>query len=195
MSNPTNTAKTDALKAERLHAFITLAKVSPLAIANVLANVIDALDKSEAKVADLLGTLDGEIEETKALEKQKARLREELDKSEAKVTDLSETLAKEVDANDALWETVARLRMELDDVHAKRGALLREVADLKQNNAALTMRLREAEAALGVPCNDEWDSWSDAAMAQGLDASATLFNREAQHPDPKVIPLHAYEGA
>jgi hypothetical protein len=28
----------------------------------------------------------------------------------------------------------------------------------------MTKRLREAEAALGVPFNDEWDSWSDAAL-------------------------------
>jgi hypothetical protein len=31
--------------------------------------------------------------------------------------------------------------------------------------ADLTKRLAQAEAALGVPCNDEWDSWADEANA------------------------------
>lgn len=30
--------------------------------------------------------------------------------------------------------------------------------------ADLTKRLAQAEAALGVPCNDEWDSWADEAI-------------------------------
>ena len=140
MSNPTDTAKTDALKAERLHAFITLAKVSPLAIANVLANVIDALDKSEAKVADLLGTLDGETEETKALEKQKARLREELDARTAEFE-----------------EKYYGLEME--------NRRLRKTIELREGSIAeLKKRLAQAEAALGVPCSDEWDVYSDAGM-------------------------------
>jgi hypothetical protein len=78
------------------------------------------------------------------------------------------TLLREVAAMTCVakkWE------VEADEQRAKRGALLREVqnrscenAALKQEVADLTKRLREAEAALGVPFNDEWDSWADEAI-------------------------------
>lgn len=172
MSNPT--LSTDALKAERLAAFINLAKVSPLAIANVLAAVIDDCEKEMGKVATL----------------------------EQKVSLLTDALEMEVNETAALTRRNQRLEVALDDVHAKRGALLRELQNRSCENAALkqeldartaefeekyygldllnralekcntfhvertaelTKRLAQAEAALGVPAYDEWDVWSDAA--------------------------------
>jgi hypothetical protein len=80
------------------------------------------------------------------------------------------TAKVELDAMTAEIEQLSRSahkwKMEADEQRAKRGALLREVQNRSCENLDLTKRLREAEAALGVPFNDEWDSWSDAALAE-----------------------------
>jgi hypothetical protein len=52
--------------------------------------------------------------------------------------------------------------------------------------ADLTKRLAQAEAALGVPADDEWDSWSDAALAGDTKSSTrTEFTVDLTVPTPQ----------
>lgn len=146
MSNPT--LSTDALKAERLAAFINLAKVSPLAVANVLAAVIDDCEKEMGKVA--------------TLERQVADLKK-----------FNASLNKELDARTAEFEE-KYYGLDLENRRLRKTIELRgeRIKHLEERFAVVTMRLAQAEAALGVfcpegldePCNDEWDALSDEAL-------------------------------
>lgn len=148
----------DSTKQERIAA---LAELSPKMLASMLVEASEYVATLEQGEANLLRSNAARLREINALTQQE----------------------------EILTRRIQRLEVTIDDVHAKRGALLREaqnrsceIAALKQElhartaefeekyyglqneNRALQKRLREAEAALGVPCSDEWDVYSDAGM-------------------------------
>lgn len=127
----------DSTKQERIAA---LAALSPKMLASMLVEASEYVTTLEQGEANLLRSNAARLREINALTQ-------------------SVKIAHDHAANMELRETNM-----LKELHARTAEFEEKYYGLQNENRALQKRLAQAEAALGVPAYDEWDSWSDVAL-------------------------------
>lgn len=110
---------------------------------------------SHAKVAAILSSLPKDALLIAAI-----ALADDLADTKSDLTKVQSDLANADLSLSALSKVIADLTKDFEEKYYSRDL---EARRLEKRNEWLKQRLAEAEAALGVPAEDEWDSWADAA--------------------------------
>ena len=80
--------------------------------------------------------------------------------------DLTETCLSRDAARSELAAMTAEFEEKYYGLDLTNRRLRDTLAKLEERFEKVTMRLAQAEAALGVPADDEWDSWADEANSR-----------------------------